>query len=147
MDITEVARRSGVPAATLRFYEEKGSITSIGRGLRRTSDPAFLSGWRYCAGPFRRHYLAHVSRDKTGSSQLIIGSRRAEALGDVRGKAELSPTLFLRGRCSPFRRTVRTRPQTPRLAGPFAPAYGAHAQAEWPRSIHNLITGLLHAAL
>lgn len=94
MDITEVARRSGVPAATLRFYEEKGSITSIGRGLRRTSDPAFLSGWRYCAGPFRRHYLAHVSRDKTGSSQLIIGSRRAEALGDVRGKAELSPTLF-----------------------------------------------------
>jgi DNA-binding transcriptional MerR regulator len=36
MDITEVARRSGVPASTLRFYEEKGLITSIGRrGLRR----------------------------------------------------------------------------------------------------------------
>ena len=36
MDITEVAKRSGVPASTLRFYEEKGLITSIGRrGLRR----------------------------------------------------------------------------------------------------------------
>lgn len=36
MDISEVARRSGLPASTLRFYEEKGLITSIGRkGLRR----------------------------------------------------------------------------------------------------------------
>ena len=36
MDISEVAKRSGVPASTLRFYEEKGLITSIGRrGLHR----------------------------------------------------------------------------------------------------------------
>jgi len=36
MDITEVARRSGLAASTLRFYEEKGLIASIGRrGLRR----------------------------------------------------------------------------------------------------------------
>ncbi len=36
MDITEVARRSGVPASTLRFYEEKGLLVSVGRrGLRR----------------------------------------------------------------------------------------------------------------
>lgn len=36
MDITEVAKRSGVPASTLRFYDEKGLITSVGRrGLRR----------------------------------------------------------------------------------------------------------------
>ena len=36
MDITEVVKCSGVPASTLRFYEEKGLITSIGRrGLRR----------------------------------------------------------------------------------------------------------------
>ncbi len=36
MDIVEVARRSGVPASTLRFYEEKGLIASTGRrGLRR----------------------------------------------------------------------------------------------------------------
>jgi len=36
MDITEVARASGLPASTLRFYEEKGLIQSTGRvGLRR----------------------------------------------------------------------------------------------------------------
>jgi DNA-binding transcriptional MerR regulator len=43
MDITEVARQSGVPASTLRYYEEKGLIASIGRrGLRRTFDPRVL---------------------------------------------------------------------------------------------------------
>jgi DNA-binding transcriptional MerR regulator len=36
MDIAEVAQRSGIPASTLRFYEEKGLIASTGRrGLRR----------------------------------------------------------------------------------------------------------------
>lgn len=36
LDIAEVAQRAGVTAATLRFYEEKGLIRSIGRrGLRR----------------------------------------------------------------------------------------------------------------
>lgn len=36
MDISEVTKRSGVPASTLRFYDEKGLVTSIGRqGIRR----------------------------------------------------------------------------------------------------------------
>ena len=36
LDIAEVAEQCGVPASTLRFYEEKGLINSIGRrGLRR----------------------------------------------------------------------------------------------------------------
>src|SRR5271154_6442498 len=35
LDISEVAKRSGAPASTLRFYEEKGLIASVGRrGLR-----------------------------------------------------------------------------------------------------------------
>lgn len=43
MDIAEVAQRSGVPASTLRFYEEKGLIASSGRrGLRRVFDPGVL---------------------------------------------------------------------------------------------------------
>lgn len=43
LDITEVAQRSGIPASTLRFYEEKGLISSIGRrGLRRLFDPGVL---------------------------------------------------------------------------------------------------------
>ncbi|PRC94296.1 helix-turn-helix domain-containing protein [Solimicrobium silvestre] len=36
LDISEVAKRSGISCSALRFYEEKGLITSIGRkGLRR----------------------------------------------------------------------------------------------------------------
>ena len=43
MDISEVAQRSGVPASTLRFYEEKGLIASTGRqGLRRRFDSGVL---------------------------------------------------------------------------------------------------------
>ena len=43
MDISEVAKRSGVPASTLRFYEEKRLIVSIGRsGLRRVFDAGVL---------------------------------------------------------------------------------------------------------
>ena len=43
MDIAEVARRSGVPASTLRFYEAKGLIASLGRqGLRRRFAPTML---------------------------------------------------------------------------------------------------------
>jgi len=43
VDIAEVAKRSGVPASTLRFYEEKGLIASVGRqGLRRRFDAAVL---------------------------------------------------------------------------------------------------------
>ena len=43
LDIGEVVRQSGVPASTLRFYEEKGLIVSIGRrGLRRLFAPQVL---------------------------------------------------------------------------------------------------------
>lgn len=43
MDIAEAARRSGVPASTLRYYEERGLIASVGRsGLRRVFDDDVL---------------------------------------------------------------------------------------------------------
>jgi DNA-binding transcriptional MerR regulator len=43
LDINEVAKRSGVPASALRFYEEKGLLSSVGRrGLRRLFDPDVL---------------------------------------------------------------------------------------------------------
>jgi DNA-binding transcriptional MerR regulator len=43
LDIVEVAQRSGVPASTLRYYDEKGLIVSIGRrSLRRVFDAAVL---------------------------------------------------------------------------------------------------------
>lgn len=43
MDTAEVAKATGVPASTLRYYEEKGLIASIGRrGLKRLFDPGIL---------------------------------------------------------------------------------------------------------
>ncbi|MDH0293314.1 helix-turn-helix domain-containing protein [Pseudomonas sp. GD04087] len=43
MDIADVARRSGVPASTLRFYEEKGLIVSLAKpGSRRQFAPQIL---------------------------------------------------------------------------------------------------------
>ena len=61
MDITEVARRTGVPASTLRFYEEKGLIQSTGRrGLRRVFDPGVLQR----LGLIRLGYAAGFSLDE-----------------------------------------------------------------------------------
>lgn len=43
LDISEVVQSAGVPASTLRFYEEKGLIASIGRhGLRRQFNATVL---------------------------------------------------------------------------------------------------------
>jgi DNA-binding transcriptional MerR regulator len=43
MDISEVSKRSGLPASTLRYYEERGLIASVGRqGLRRRFAPEIL---------------------------------------------------------------------------------------------------------
>lgn len=43
LDIAEVARRSGIPASALRFYEEKGLIRPVGRrGQRRLFEPRVL---------------------------------------------------------------------------------------------------------
>lgn len=43
MDIGKVARWSGLPASTLRYYEEKGLIRSIGRnGLKRVFSESVL---------------------------------------------------------------------------------------------------------
>lgn len=44
MDISEVSKKSGVPASTLRYYEELGLVTSVGRrGLRRVFEPVVLT--------------------------------------------------------------------------------------------------------
>jgi DNA-binding transcriptional MerR regulator len=43
LDIGEVSQRAGVAVSTLRFYEEKGLIASVGRrGLRRQFDAGVL---------------------------------------------------------------------------------------------------------
>ena len=43
MDISEVAKRTGAPASALRFYEQKGLITSVREpGARRRYSPGVL---------------------------------------------------------------------------------------------------------
>jgi DNA-binding transcriptional MerR regulator len=43
VDISEVAKRTGVPASALRYYEQKGLITSLGEpGARRRYSPGVL---------------------------------------------------------------------------------------------------------
>lgn len=43
LDIGEVVRRSGVPASTLRYYEQLGLLQTLGRrGLRRQYDEQVL---------------------------------------------------------------------------------------------------------
>ena len=43
MDIADVAKRTGVPASTLRYYEKKGLIESLARpGARRQFAPVVL---------------------------------------------------------------------------------------------------------
>jgi DNA-binding transcriptional MerR regulator len=43
LDIGDVSQRCGLPVSTLRFYEEKGLIASVGRrGLRRQFDAGVL---------------------------------------------------------------------------------------------------------
>ncbi|MFD2176843.1 helix-turn-helix domain-containing protein [Veronia pacifica] len=50
LDIGEVAKLSGLPTSTLRFYEEKGLIQSVGRnGLRRLFDHKVLEQLEFVA--------------------------------------------------------------------------------------------------
>jgi DNA-binding transcriptional MerR regulator len=43
VDISEVVKRTGLPPSTLRYYEERGLIRSVGRsGIRRVFGPGVL---------------------------------------------------------------------------------------------------------
>lgn len=64
LDIAEVVKQSGIPASTLRFYEEKGLIRSIGRrGLRRL----------FHAGILERLAIIALGRSAGFSLQEISG--------------------------------------------------------------------------
>jgi DNA-binding transcriptional MerR regulator len=73
MDIAEVARRSGLPASTLRHYEEKRLIRSIGRsGLRRVFDSGVLER------------LSMISLGRSAGFSLDEMARMFSAEGGVR---------------------------------------------------------------
>jgi DNA-binding transcriptional MerR regulator len=91
MDINEVARASGVPASTLRFYEEKGLIASVGRrGLRRTFEPRVVER------------LALIALARTAGFSLVEIARMLAADGRPKIDRQL-----LSGKADELDRTIR----------------------------------------
>lgn len=92
MDIAEVAKRSGVPASTLRFYDEKGLIQSTGRhGLRRLFDAGVLERLALISlGQSAGFSLDEMARMfSTGGPNRIdrsLLSAKADALDETIGK-------------------------------------------------------------
>lgn len=75
MDIAEVARRSGVRASALRFYEKQGLVTSVGRvGLRRQFGPDVLE--RVALVVLGRD--AGLTLDEIGRMVAVDGSPRVD---------------------------------------------------------------------
>ncbi len=84
MDIAEVARRSGVRASALRYYEEKGLIASTGRvGLRRTYSPDVIDRLSLIA----LGQVAGFSLDEIKGMLASDGRTRIDR-GALRSKAE-----------------------------------------------------------
>lgn len=84
MDINEVARRSGVPASTLRYYDEKGLIRSIGRrGLRRVFDATILERLALISlGQSAGFSLDEIARMFTADGKPVIDRRALSAKAD-----------------------------------------------------------------
>jgi MerR family redox-sensitive transcriptional activator SoxR len=122
LDIAEVARRSGVPASTIRFYEEKGLVAPIGRrGARRLFDPEILqrlslialgqaSGFSLdeIAAMFAPGGPPRIDRDRLRekADELDARIRRLQAMRDgLRHAAECTAPSHLE--CPKFQRIVR----------------------------------------
>jgi DNA-binding transcriptional MerR regulator len=122
MDIAEVARKSGVAASTLRYYEEKGLIASIGRsGLRRTFAPRVLDQLLLIAlgqaagfslaeirGMFAEDGRANINRkaldEKADEIEATI--KRLQALGRGLRHAAVCPAPN-HSECPTFKRLLR----------------------------------------
>ncbi len=90
LDIGEVARRSGVSASALRYYEQKGLIASVGRsGLRRLFDAGVLERLALVAlGQAAGFSLDEIARMFAPDGRLRIDRRALTAKAD-----ELDRTL------------------------------------------------------
>lgn len=122
LDISEVAKRSGIPSSALRYYEEKGLIVSTGRrGLRRLFADDVLerlallrlgqaAGFTLdeIAGMFAAHGPAHIDRvalaDK--ADQLDRTIQRLAAMRDSLRHAAACPAPS-HMECPTFQRLLR----------------------------------------
>lgn len=135
LDISEVARRSGLPASTLRYYEARGLIASVGRrGLHRRFAPDVLERLGLIAlgrtAGFSLDEIAQVfapdGRLRIDRGRLVARAeelertiRRMAALGDVlRHVAACKAPSHME--CPTFQRMVREAategaPRPPRI--------------------------------
>jgi len=135
MDISEVARRSGVPASALRFYEDKGLIASVGRqGLRRVFEAEVLERLALIGlGRSAGFSLDEIAGLLASGKRPVIDRQRLNAKADeldatirqlramrngLRHAAACpAPSHF---ECPTFRRLLKLPP--PRAAAPKPPA-------------------------
>lgn len=99
LDIAEVARRSGVPASTLRFYEEKRLIKSIGRrGLYRLFDHGVLERLALVAlGRSAGFTLDEIARMFAPDGRPRIDRRMLAAKAEELGKSIRKLSAMRRG--------------------------------------------------
>ena len=122
MDIADVAKVSGVPASTLRYYEKRGLIVSRGRrGIRRDFDAGVLERLALIALGRRAGFSldeigemlgtggeARIDRNllRARAGEIDRTIRRLEALRDgLRHTADCSAPSH--AECPPFRRLMR----------------------------------------
>lgn len=131
LDIGEVAKRSGVPPSTLRFYEEAGLIRCSGRrGLRRQYDPETLlqlslialgksAGFSLAeiAGMFGRNGTFDLSREtlRTKAAEVDRQIRRLTALKNALDHAVECPASS-HLECPTFQRLLKLAPRLKNLA-------------------------------
>jgi DNA-binding transcriptional MerR regulator len=91
LDISQVAKRTRLPASTLRYYEEKGLIKSIGRrGLRRLFQDAVLErlaliGLGRAAGFSLDEIASMVARDgRPRIERQLLAAKADELDGKIR---------------------------------------------------------------
>jgi len=135
MDIGEVSNRSGLPASTLRYYEEKGLIRSVGRnGLRRVFAGDVIQRLSFIA--LGRH--AGFSLDEIGAmfapdGRLAVDRDRLNTKADDLDKRIKQLTAMRDGlrhaakcaapnhlECPKFQRLVRAAGKRP-VRGRYAP--------------------------
>ncbi len=85
LDIAQVARRSGMAASRLRFYEEKGLIASVGRrGLKRLFEAGVLDRLSLIAlGQTAGFSLDEIGGMLDGNGQLRLDRGLCAAKADA----------------------------------------------------------------
>jgi DNA-binding transcriptional MerR regulator len=84
MDISEVAKRAGVAASTLRFYEKRGLIASVGpQGARRRFLPTVLDQLALITlGQAAGLSLDEIQSMLSPGGQAVIDRRKLAAKAD-----------------------------------------------------------------